>query len=251
VAALEAEQALVEARDNRAVAQHQLEGAEAGIAALVQQRREADATFRGQTMDDLAKAKQRLAEQQQEQVKAMQKTGLQTLRAPVDGTVEQLAIHTVGGVVTPAQTLLTLVPEGSELQVEAMLPNREVGFVHADQPAEIKVDAFTYTRYGLLHGRVEGVSRDAVTNENAASGKDRAHPSEVTKSDDSESGPLGGSVYVARVSLAQTTVDTEQGMLPLEPGMAVTAEIKTGQRRVIDYILSPLMRYRHEGLRER
>jgi hemolysin D len=248
VAALEAEQQLIEAQHNGALAQHQLEAAEAAISSLQQDRQGAEAEFRRQAFEDLAKAKQKVAEETQEQVKATQKIDLESLRAPVDGTVEQLAIHTVGGVVTPAQALMVVVPDGSQLKVEAMLPNRDVGFVHAGQQAEVKVEAFTYTRYGLLHGTVEGVSRDALRpnshDEEDHSGRDQEEQAK-NQSD------RQGSVYVARVTLAQTSVDTEEGASPLEPGMAVTAEIKTGQRRVIDYLLSPLLRYKHESMRER
>lgn len=251
VAALEVQQQLVEAQHDRAVAAHQLEAAEAAIAALDQQQQATEAEFRQQNLDDLAKARQKAAEQEQDEVKAVQKTGLQTLRAPVDGTVEQLAVHTLGGVVTPAQTLMIVVPDGSLLEVEAMLPNRDAGFVHAGQSAEVKVEAFTYTRYGLLQGKVVGVSRDAVQDGNRKNSLDRnSQPSAETDQDGSDSSQ-SGSGYVARISLNQTTIDTEQGRLPLQPGMAVTAEIKTGQRRVISYLLSPLLRYRHEGLRER
>ena len=248
VEALQAQQQLVEAQDDRAVAKHQLEGAEANIAALQQEKQGTDAEFRTQTLDDLAKAKQKVAENTQEKIKAEQRTDLQTLRAPVAGTVEQLAIHTVGGVVTPAQTLLVVVPEGSGLEIEAMLPNRDVGFVHPGQQAEIKVEAFNYTRYGLMHGTVEGISRDAMQ-----PGRKDPHKPAGDDSDDPDEAdnPQGSSSYVARVALSATAFDTEQGLLPLEPGMAVTAEIKTGQRRVIEYLLSPLLRYKHEGLRER
>src|SRR5512142_819738 len=89
----------------------------------------------------------------------------QVLRAPVDGTVQQLAIHTVGGVVTPAQQLMVVVPADSRLEIEAMVPNKDIGFVRAGQPAEIKVDTFNFTRYGLLHGEVTDVSPDAITRE--------------------------------------------------------------------------------------
>jgi hemolysin D len=252
VAALEAHQQLVETQHDRAVAAHQLEAAEAAIAALVQQRKETDADFRRQAMDDIAKAKQKAAEDMQDRIKATQRTDQQTLRAPVDGTVEQLAAHTVGGVVTPAQALMVLVPDGSKLEVEAMLPNREVGFVHPGQSAEVKVEAFTYTRYGLLHGTVDGVSRDALrTAPRDSQDEDQGKPSRSNDANRNAENGNQESAYVARVSLEQTAVDTEQGLIPLEPGMSVTAEIKTGQRRVISYILSPLMRYRHEGLRER
>jgi hemolysin D len=251
VAALEAEQQLVEARDDRAVAQHQLEGAEASIAALQQQKQGAEAEFRAQTLDDLAKARQKLAELDQDRIKATQRTDLQTLKAPVDGTVEQLAVHTVGGVVTPAQTMMVVVPEGSKLQIEAMLPNRDVGFVHVGQPAEVKVEAFTYTRYGLIHGTVEGISRDAVQSGGGRKSQEGGRQDNSQDASASADGPREESSYVARVSLSQTAIDTEDGPRPLEPGMAVTAEIKTGQRRVIQYLLSPLLRYKHEGLKER
>ena len=255
ISALEAEQQLVESHNDLAVAKHQLEGATAGIAGLAQQRQETDAEFRTQTLDDLAKARQKMAEQQQEQIKSDQRTGQQTLRAPVDGTVEQLAIHTLGGVVTPAQALMVLVPEGTGLEVEAMLPNRDVGFVHPGQPAEMKVEAFTYTRYGLLHGTVEGVSRDAVTGGGSSGAKGGSDGSGAQQQDsrdpDAANGQHAESSYIARIMLAATAIDTEEGPHQLEPGMTVTAEIKTGRRRVIEYLLSPLMRYRHEGLRER
>ncbi len=249
VAALEAEQQLVEAKDNRAVAQHELEGAEANIAALQQEKQGTEAEFRAQTMDDLSKAKQKAAEDTQEKIKAEQRTDLQSLRAPVAGTVEQLSVHTVGGVVTPAQTLLVVVPEGTGLEIEAMLPNRDVGFVHAGQPAEVKVEAFNYTRYGLMHGTVKTISRDAVQ----SGGRKDPHKPAGDSGDDSDDAdnPQGSSSYVARVALSATAFDTEEGLLPLEPGMSVTAEIKTGRRRVIEYLLSPLLRYKHEGLRER
>ena len=96
-------------------------------------------------------------------IKAEQRTKLQVLTAPVDGVVQQLAVHTVGGVVTPAQALAVVVPVDSHLEIEAMVSNRDIGFVHAGQEAEIKVDTFSFTRYGLLHGKVLNVSQDAIT----------------------------------------------------------------------------------------
>ncbi len=252
VAALEAKEQLVEAQHDHAVAIHQVEQADADIAGLKQQRQGADEDFRRQAMDDLAKAKQKAAEQRDEQVKAVQKTGLQTLRAPIDGTIEQLSVHTIGGVVTPAQSLMVLVPDGTGLTVEAMLPNREVGFVHAGQEAEVKVEAFNYTRYGLLKGTVEGVSRDALrTADRDAVNEQDEDPTAATRAKRANEPGTEESAYVARVALARTDIDTEMGHTALAPGMAVTAEIKTGQRRLIEYLLSPLMRFKHEGLRER
>ena len=86
-------------------------------------------------------------------IKATQRTGLQSLTSPVDGVVQQLAIHTVGGVVTPAQSLLAVVPADTGLEIEAMVKNRDIGFIHVGQEAAIKIDTFDFTRYGLLHGK--------------------------------------------------------------------------------------------------
>jgi hemolysin D len=248
---LDSERQLSEAKHDRLVTMHQVEGAQAQIASLVHQRSEADADFRRQTLDALGKATQYAADQRQELIKAAQRTGLQELRAPVAGTVEQLAVHTIGGVVKPAETLMVVVPDDSKLEVEAMLPNRDAGFVHAGQPAELKIEAFTYTRYGLLHGQVLHVSRDALRKERDAPDPDRDQTSTKSPATDDKRSGSADSAYVARISLAATSVETEEGPVALEPGMTVTAEIKTGQRHLISYLLSPFMRYRHEALRER
>jgi len=248
---LDSERQLSEAKHDRLVTTHQVEGVQAQIASLIQQRSEADAEFRRQTLDALGKATQYAAEQRQELIKASQRTGLQELRTPVPGTVEQLSVHTVGGVVQPAQTLMVVVPDDSKLEVEATLPNRDSGFVHAGEAAELKIEAFTYTRYGLLHGTVRSVSRDALRKEQDAPSPDHNLSSAKLPSADGKGSGSMDSAYVARISLTETSVETEEGPRALEPGMTVTAEIKTGQRRVISYVLSPFMRYRHEALRER
>jgi hemolysin D len=143
------------------------------------------------------------------------------------------------------------VPDQSKLEVEAMLPNRDAGFVHAGQTAELKVEAFNYTRYGLLHGAVRTVSRDALRSERDAPKPQENDDGGKPPPQSEQNAQPADTAYVARVSISETTVQTEQGPMPIEPGMTVTAEIKTGQRRLIDYLLSPFMRYGHEALRER
>src|SRR3954468_9933446 len=125
-------------------------------------RGQAVAEFRRTLADELAKAEQKASGLAQDLIKAEQRTRLQLLTAPVDGVVQQLAIHTVGGVVTPAQSLLVVVPSDSRLEIEAMVSNRDIGFVHTGQDAEIKIDTFNFTRYGLLQGKVLSVSQDAI-----------------------------------------------------------------------------------------
>ena len=162
--------------------------------------------------------------------------------------MQQLAVHTVGGVVTPAQSLLVVVPSDSRLEIEAMVSNRDIGFVHAGQEAEIKIDTFNFTRYGLLHGEVLTVSQDAVIRDRP---QDRANDRQPGIPNDS-SEPKGQELnYSARISLDRTQMQIDDRMVNLSPGMAVTAEIKTGSRAVLSYLLSPLLRYRQEVLRER
>lgn len=245
---LSAQQDLVEHREELQVQKGRLAEATAGVASLQEQRKQAEAEFRHTNLDKLSDAQKEVASLQEQFVQASQKFRLQTLKAPVDGTVQQLAIHTEGGVVTPAQTLLEIVPSDSHIEIEAMVSNRDIGFVSAGQDVEVKVDTFTFTRYGLLHGTVLSVSQDAITREKPEdeSGKKKRVGAE---NDTSE---LAGQelVYSARISLEKTRMDIDGRLVNLAPGMAVTAEIKTGSRHIIEYLLSPLLRHKHQALHE-
>ena len=247
---LETQQQLVEMERDLVVEHDRLSEADAARQGILAQKRRSDAEFRHSVLKDLTQAEDKASSLAQELVKAERRMQQQTLLAPVDGVVQQLAVHTVGGVVTPAQRLMVIVPADSRLEIEAMVSNQDIGFVHVGQRAEIKVDTFNFTRYGLLHGEVEGVSRDAVSSDRdaqaavAAAEADRgAAPGARTR----EMTPA----YAARISLDRSTMDVDGHAAELKPGMAVTVEIKTGTRRVIDYLLSPLLRYRQDSLRER
>jgi hemolysin D len=183
--------------------------------------------FQQSHMAELSTSETKAASLAQDLVKAGQRTVLQTLTSPIDGVVQQLAVHTVGGVVTPAQQLLVVVPRQHELEIEAWVENKDIGFVKDGQPVEIKVETFPFTRYGLIKGSVLSVSHDAVQLEK------------------------GGLVYAARVSMARSTIQVEDKLVNLSPGMAVSVEIKTGTRRLIEFFLSPLLKYTQESVRER
>lgn len=163
----------------------------------------------------------------QDVTKAGQKADLQRLTTPIDGVVQQLAVHTVGGVVTPAQQLLIVVSQDHPVEVEAQVENKDVGFVKEGQPVEIKVETFPFTLYGTIPGRVLTVSDDAVPIEKV------------------------GLIYPTRVGMDRGTIQVEGKQVNLTPGMAVTVEIKTGQRRIIEYLLSPLLKSVKESMRER
>ena len=165
-----------------------------------------------------------------------------TLRAPIDGTIQQLAITTLGQVVSGGQALMTVVPTGNPLEIEAMVLNSDIGFVTVDQQAIIKVDAFPFTRFGTLSGRVSKVSREAV---DAREASGLADSTAVTRPQGMQAqntafSPAQTLVFPINVALDMTSINVETGTIPLQPGMAVTVEIKTGERRAIDYLLSPL-----------
>jgi hemolysin D len=160
---LETLQTLVEQQQELLVQKNHYRETDAGAAAIISARVQAVEEYRRTHLDDLVKAEAKAADLTQDLVKAEERTQLQRLTSPIGGVVQQLAVYTVGGVVTPAQPLLVVVPSDTDLEIRALVPNRDVGFVHAGQTVDIKIDTFPYTRYGLLHGEVESISADAIT----------------------------------------------------------------------------------------
>ena len=163
----------------------------------------------------------------QESRKAQQHQSQLLLTAPVTGTVQELATHTVGGVVSPAQELMKIVPENATIEVEALLQNKDIGFVNAGQLAEVKIDTFNFTKYGLIDAKIMHVSNDAVEDQQL------------------------GWAFKIRLRLDRNSIAVEDRLVRLSPGMSVTTEIKTGKRRLIEFFLSPLLRYQHDSVRER
>jgi hemolysin D len=241
LSALELQQELVEAEQDLSIQNHRLTQLDAQIVTLRDSARQAEQEFRSVTLSAIAEAERKLAGLRQELIKAEDRHGRLRLTAPIDGVVQQLDVHTVGGVVTPAQKLMVIVPRDAKLQIEALVLNRDIGFVREGQEAEIKVETFPFTKYGLLRGQVLHLSRDALTPTpaaNAADGQNRPRTPD-------------GPVYTARVSMDRTVMAVDGQQIPLGPGMAVSVEIKTDQRRVIEYLLAPMLRYKQESLRER
>ena len=199
--------------------------------AMLRESEQARASFRAETVRQLNDRKAQAATKRlqfgADHSKASQRERLTQLTAPVDGIVQQLAIHSVGGVVTSAQPLMIVVPDSPTVTAEVTIANQDIGFVNAGQTATVKLETFPYTRYGTVDARVEVVTADAVTDEKK------------------------GSYYPAILTLSQKDMDIDGKRVPLSPGMNITAEIKTGKRRVIEYLLSPVQRAGSESLRER
>eukprot|EP01034_Spumella_vulgaris_P027202 gene27202-33891_t len=168
------------------------------------------------------------AQLQAEGAKAEQRERLTLLKAPVSGVVQQLAIHSVGGVVTSAQPLMVLVPDAEEVTALVQVANLDIGFVNPGQVAEIKLETFPYTLYGAVPARVTVLGSDAVTDEKT-----------------------GVSTYPATLTLERKHMRVDGKAVSISPGMNVTAEIKTGQRRIIEFFLSPIVKAGRESLRER
>lgn len=198
----------------------------------------AKAAFLAETAHTLserqAQAALKLGQLTQEVAKATQRARLTTLTAPTAGTVQQLAVHTAGGVVTEAQALMVIVPRDADVTAEVSIDNKDIGFVQAGQTAEIKLETFPFTRYGTVQATVKTVSADAVVHEARDPG-----------------GRPPGATFPATLTLAQRSLDVEGKRIALSPGMNVTAEIKTGRRRVIDFLLSPVQDAAGSAMRER
>jgi hemolysin D len=200
---------------------------EGQLASARNQRAELIAQTRKEAHDALTEGKRVAHESIQDAARAEAHSHLLKLTAPVDGTVQQLAVHTVGGVAPAAQQLMLVVPKEDRVEVEAFLENKDIGFVRLGQTAAVKIDAFEYTKYGTVPGKVSHVSRDAIEDEKK------------------------GLIYAVRVLLGKAALNVDGAEMPLSPGMSVNVEIKTGDRRVIEYVLSPVLRHRRESFNER
>lgn len=201
--------------------------AEAQIAASESALAEDRAQARAGLLDDLARNEADERERSQELIKSSKRSGLQSLVAPVDGTVTQLAIHTIGGVVEAARPVMVIVPSGGGLLAEAKILNRDAGFVHVGQPVALKLDAYPFTRYGTVPGVIRGISSDAVAD------------------------PRLGLVYIARIALTRAVIDRDGEMVSLIPGMTVIADIRTGRRSIAGYLFGPVTARFNDAARER
>lgn len=214
------EHAWIEKEQARIDLQGQLDDARNQRAALVAQtRKEAH-----DALDEGAKAN---ASSRQDARRAGEHSKFMTLVTPVDGTVQQLTVHTVGAAVPATQPLMMVVPRDTQVEVEAFLENKDIGFVIEGQAAEVKVDAYEYTKYGTIPAHVTHVSRDAIQ-------------------DDKK-----GLIYSVKIALDQPVISVDGRPVLVTAGMSSTVEIKTGSRRIIEYILSPLAQHIHEALHER
>lgn len=240
---LEYEQLRVEHVQNIAVQQANAARARAAMANLDAQAVKLKQGLAKSTATEFATAQDESSVRTEDVRKTERRLQFQAIRSPVDGTVQQLAVNTVGGIVQPAQALMVVVPDGSEVEVEAQVQNRDIGFVREGQAVRVKLEAYPFTEYGLIDGTVATISRDAIEL------PQQANPSQ--KDERGNRSASDGLVYSARIRLSRNYIRVVGRNQMISPGLAVQAEIKTGERRIIEYLLSPISRSLDEAGRER
>lgn len=159
--------------------------------------------------------------------KAELKNRLIEIKAPVNGAVHQLEIHTIGAIVREAEALMNIVPDGTPMEVESFIANKDIGFVHPGMRVEVKVETYNFQKFGVLNGKVREISPDSIED------KER------------------GRIFRVMVDLEDEALHYDNKNLKVYPGMSVSAEIKTRKKKVIDFFLEPFQTYKSEALRER
>jgi hemolysin D len=249
----DAEEELEKSQSALASDQGQLIETDAALTEVQSEKAKIVSQFISDNENKLAEAARKADEARQALAKAAARLARTKLHAPIGGVVQQTAVTTVGQVVTTGEQLIVLTPNGGKLQVQALVANLDIGFVKTGQQAVIKVDAFPFTRFGTLHGKVVQIASAAMAEQEAK----RALANATYAANVAPPAPASGPgqpesfVFPVTVDLDETAMKIDDAIIPLTPGMTVTVEIKTDSRRVIDYLLSPLAKIASEAMRER
>jgi hemolysin D len=254
---LQIQQQLIEMQRDRDGAMAHLAEARSQIASIERQRAQAPGDpegeeFKRDRLKELADAENQANALDQELKKAAERERMKQITAPVAGTVQQLSVHTIGGMIQPGQQLMAIVPDNTGIEIEAMVRNQDIGFVHEGEEAVIKLEAFPFTRYGTVPGKIKIVSEDAVGGSSSGGAASMSlSPPEGEGRGEGSTGASSQLLYSARVTLDRTTMNIDGKQVNLTPGMAATVEIKTCKRKLIKFLLSPLMKMTDEAGRER
>lgn len=214
----------VEYQEQFTMKEHVIAQSQGKLNELTQQLRLITQEYRNKLLAELTQKSKEATSLRTEVETTLFRNTKQQIIAPVDGTIGKLLVHTVGGVVTPAEKLLTLIPKGVPLIIKATVQNQDIGFVTKEMEAAVKIDTFDFQKYGLIHGTVKHIADDAIEDEKL------------------------GPVYEIAITPSDTTLKGEGKTLSIHPGMSVTAELKVGKRRVIEFFIYPMIKYLDEGL---
>ncbi|MDK4715915.1 HlyD family type I secretion periplasmic adaptor subunit [Rhizobium sp. CNPSo 4039] len=229
----------------------QLEQTAASLDTLAAEKQKTLEAFKSENAQKLADAERQADDLAQRLVKARAATSHMTLASPIDGIVQGLAVTTIGQVVTTGQQVMRIVPDNTPLEIEAYAENKDIGFVHEGQQAIIKIESFPFTRYGTLNGTVTSVARDSIPSSDAQVAEN--DPTQLAKSNTNNTsvGQTQNLVYPVIITPSKAAIRADGREVPLSAGMTVTVEIKTGSRRLLEYVFSPLIEVESEAMRER
>lgn len=247
---IEAQEALAQQTTAYASQQGSIAEAQQAIAVLERELHKTRQAFIAEHVTKMAEAEKMLKEASSRQTKANLRVERTVLRSPVDGVLHGSSLTSVGQVLTPGQEVARIVPDAHELEIEVYLPNKDIGFISVGQSAAIKVESFPFTRYGVLPATVMHVARDAIPEPDAR--QIEADPTRAaSKLEIAGAQRVQSLVFpvTLRTTVSSMTVDGKS--VPLTPGMTVTAEIKTGYRRVLEYLFTPLVDVTSRSIRER
>lgn len=201
---------------------------------------------------DLKTAQDKLDQSKADLVKAADHAAHTDIRAPVDGTVQELGVTTLGQVVTSGQQLMTIVPATPAMQIEALVDNTDIGFVKPGQSVVVKIKAFPFTRYGTISGVVERVSHDAVPFKEASENQDQeSTPPQASQADAASVPNTQNLVFPVTIRLDRSEMEVDGNRVQLSAGLQATVDIKTGRRRAISYLLSPINEVAANAMHER
>ena len=212
----------------------------AAVAQSERRREQLRSAYRAELLREGVDAAATVQRLEQESHKNGLRAQLMEIRAPQEGIVKELAVHTPGAVVQAGSTLLQVVPTGERLHAEALLANEDIGFVEVGQPVKMKLAAYPFQKFGMLEGRIAQISADAIG------------PGEAARASGIHPMAAPAQTYKALIELAEQGLRLPNGRrLDIAPGMALTAEIHQGRRTVMEYLLSPVQRVAMEAGRER
>ncbi len=230
--------------------EQELASLSAGIDVVAREAAKAVQAFVSDDAEKLEDAERRVEDVEQRLAKAEAELDRLTLRAPIAGRVQSSIITNPGQVVTSGQEIMRIVPEASGLEIEAYVRNRDIGFVSVGQEAAVKVEAFPFTRYGVIKAHVVRIARDAIPEPDA--GAIEGDPARVSAAQGFAGGERTQNLVFPVVLKPDDASITVDGVAePLTSGMAVTVELKTGARRMLEYLFSPLVEVASKAMRER
>jgi hemolysin D len=214
--------------------QHQIEQTQEDIAVI-------QSSFKAETLTDLSDKEKKITELKANVAQLTFQNAHQQIVSPVDGYVHELYIHTVGGVVTPAEKLVSIVPANVPLKIQSLVEGKDIGYIKLGMPVIIKVDTFDFQKYGTLKGKVSQIPKDSYV----------SHPesanSQVQENDHS-SQERTGQVYLIDVVPLESTLQVDGKPERLSNGLGVTTEVKVGKRRIIEFLIYPLIKHWNEGV---